>query len=129
MKQHITTKRVKAEPMTHGEAMKAINPYFTADTLGANKEGYLVEYEDGYRTWKPKEYFEQHSTCCDTFLDRLGIDREEVADRFDKLVKAMEKPLFRVKVGEEQWALLLEQKKAMGEYIRVLNERIKLARK
>lgn len=60
MQQYIGVKIVKAEPMTIGrfkERKKDVIPYFgSPDDLG-----YIVEYEDGYESWCPKNVFEKHN--------------------------------------------------------------------
>jgi hypothetical protein len=57
MKQYIGTKQLKATPMTLG----AYNNH-RGWTIPANenpeRDGYLVEYEDEYQSWSPKEVFE-----------------------------------------------------------------------
>ena len=58
MKQYTGTKMILARPMTRG----AYNEY-RCWTIPANEnpedEGYLVQYEDGYVSWSPKEVFEK----------------------------------------------------------------------
>lgn len=58
MKQYIGTKMILARPMTRG----AYNEY-RCWTIPANEnpedEGYLVQYEDGYVSWSPKDVFEK----------------------------------------------------------------------
>lgn len=57
MKQYIGTKMIEAMPMTRG----AYNEYrgwtIPADENPAD-DGYLVMYQDGYKSWSPKEVFE-----------------------------------------------------------------------
>ena len=55
MKHYIGTKAVMAEPMTASVAQG--KGYRTGEHHG-DAEGYEVEYEDGYRSWSPKEVFE-----------------------------------------------------------------------
>lgn len=129
MKQYTGTKTVQAEPMTMGEAYerRLLKEGVRPSECETDKAGYLVRYADGYLSWSPAEAFESAYRPSETFLDRLSIEREEVAGRLERLADAMRKDGFKGKVGEEQWALLQEQLNAMLSYVRVLNERIKLA--
>jgi hypothetical protein len=62
MKKYLGVKTVSAEPMTRDEAGNAglvrgyeANGYNETE----NAEGYKVVYEDGYKSWSPKETFEK----------------------------------------------------------------------
>lgn len=114
--------------MTMGEAYerRLLKEGFRPSECETDKAGYLVKYADGYQSWSPAEAFECAYRPSETFLDRLSIEREEVAERLERLADAMRKDGFKDKVGGEQWALLQEQLNAMLVYVRVLNERIKL---
>ena len=57
MEKYIGTKVVKAEPMTMTEAQKVLGRELKPATLG--EDGYLVEYNDGYKSWSPKSMFEE----------------------------------------------------------------------
>lgn len=57
MKQYIGTKIVKAEPMTRGDYNNYRGWQIPADE-DPTDEGYLMEYENGYVQWLPKEMFE-----------------------------------------------------------------------
>lgn len=62
MKTYVGTKTVKAKPCTLGEFIKLTgrNPYANDGKMhGENEEGYLVEYKDGYKSWSPKDVFEE----------------------------------------------------------------------
>ena len=73
MKDYIGTKFIKAELKTYGEycLIKYGNQnHFDKDTgLDNDKEGYIVEYENNYISWSPKEVFEEayKSDCNLTF--------------------------------------------------------------
>ena len=56
MKQYIGTKVIMAEPMTMKKAQKVLGRELNPAIYG--EEGYLVEYEDGYKSWSPKSVFE-----------------------------------------------------------------------
>lgn len=52
MKTYIGIKKVKAQPMTAAEAVQY------GYKVGNHKDGYEIEYPDGYKSWSPKEAFE-----------------------------------------------------------------------
>lgn len=57
MKKYIGTKVIMAEPMTMTEAQKVPGRELTQSAIEEN--GYLVEYENGYKSWSPKSVFEK----------------------------------------------------------------------
>lgn len=62
MKNYIGIKQVKADPMLLGDFIKQTgrNPYVNAPEVHDNsEEGYIVEYKDGYKSWSPKDVFEE----------------------------------------------------------------------
>lgn len=58
MKQYIGIKVVKAVPMTVEQAEFVLGRKIDMSKHENEKEGYLVEYEDGYRSFSPKSVFE-----------------------------------------------------------------------
>lgn len=77
------TKTVKAEPMTRTDAEKLLGREIEPATPG--NEGYLVEYPDGYKSWSPKEVFENTYKVISTPLDRMYREIDELVERFNKL--------------------------------------------
>ena len=57
MKKFIGTKVIMAEPMTREESQKVLGREIKPAT--DEEDGYLVEYEDGYKSWSPKSVFEK----------------------------------------------------------------------
>lgn len=55
---YISIKLVKAEKMNKHVADKILNKP-TANDVSKDIEGYLVEYESGYKSWCPKKEFEE----------------------------------------------------------------------
>lgn len=55
METYIGVKIVKAKPMNYNEAIE--KGYRVNDNLST--EGYEVEYENGYKSWSPKDVFEK----------------------------------------------------------------------
>ncbi len=84
MKIYIGTKTVSATP-----AWRVGGKIYPKDgpvPRSMNREdGYKVVYEDGYKSWSPKEVFEKAYKIADTFKDRLMIEQQELAGRLDKL--------------------------------------------
>lgn len=69
LKQYTDTKTVKARPMTMGEAYerKLLKNGVRPSECETDKAGYLVEYEDGYQSWSPKDVFEAAYKPSETF--------------------------------------------------------------
>lgn len=57
MKNYIGTKIIKAKPMTRGEYNEHRGWTIPADENPAD-EGYLVQYDNDYVSWSPKDVFE-----------------------------------------------------------------------
>ena len=120
---------MKAEPMKLGEFIKTTgrNPYAnSSDIHGTNEEGYIVEYEDGYKSWSPKEVFEKAYKVAETHIDRMSIEFEELRERMKKLKNF----LYSYKVFEldkEEVYLLERQYNQMDNYAQTLFQRLKYA--
>ena len=129
MKKYIGIKQIEAEPMTMGKAYE--RGLLQAGRVPSESEksnaGYHVKYQDGYESWSPAEPFEKAYKVADTFLDRLIIEQKELAEKLEKLCLFTESPKFADTVRDvKQRELLLAQKEHMGEYLNILNQRIKL---
>ena len=57
MQQYLGVKIIKAEPMNLGD-YNIKRGWTIPANEDPNKEGYLVQYEDNYISWSPKEMFE-----------------------------------------------------------------------
>lgn len=125
MKKYIGTKQVSATPAWRidgkvypkdGEVPRSMN----------REDGYKVVYEDGYESWSPKDVFEKAYKVAETFLDRLMIERKELAEKLEKLCLFTDSPKFMDVVKDEnQRELLIKRRDYMGEYLNILNQRIK----
>ena len=125
MKKYIGTKQVSATPAWRidgkvypkdGEVPRSMN----------REDGYKVVYEDGYESWSPKDVFEKAYKVAETYLDRLMIERKELAEKLEKLCLFTDSPKFMDVVKDEnQRELLIKQRDYMGEYLNILNHRIK----
>lgn len=58
MKKYIGTKMVNAEPMNLGN-YNMCRGWEIPINENPNREGYKVQYDDGYVSWSPKEIFEE----------------------------------------------------------------------
>lgn len=74
-KKYVRMHIVEAEPMTHGDFMKAIGK--TDEMMSeqdAKADGYLVCYPDGYKSWCPKAQFEEAGRPCDGMTFGIAIE-------------------------------------------------------
>lgn len=125
MKKNIGTKTIMAMPMAKSEAEKVLNRSL-ADAKGG-EDGYLVEYPDGYKSWSPKETFEEAYKVADTYLDRMRIEYADVKERVLKLHTFLMSEEFRALPKEKQ-AKLQAQYGAMSAYVEILGQRIDVAK-
>jgi hypothetical protein len=126
MKKYIGTKQVSAEPMNLGEFIKTTgrNPYANSeDVHGDNEEGYLVEYEDGYKSWSPKDVFEKAYRVAETAEDRMAIEIDELIMRSNKLLGFILSPKHE-SLDELTKAYLDVQWGCMDSYINLLKSRL-----
>ena len=56
MEYYIGAKLLKAKKMNYDEAVKELNRPLP---ISEETEGYLVEYEEGFKSWSPKTVFEK----------------------------------------------------------------------
>ena len=78
MKKYIGKKSIMASPMSKSDAERVLNRKLSESKGG--EEGYLVEYEDGYRSWSPKETFEAAYKMAETHLDRHIKEMEKLKE-------------------------------------------------
>lgn len=63
-KPYIGVKRVEAVPMTAGEAVdKGYRVGQNGSVIPPTTQGYEVIYEDGYKSWSPKDVFDKAYRC------------------------------------------------------------------
>lgn len=125
-KSYVGTKTVKARPVAVEDAEKTLGIVINLEELPkGEKLGYEV-IEDGVHGFAPKNLFEDRFTCCETFKDRLLIEYRELAERHKKLSDfVFSDKLFSVQPPVQQ-KLLLEQEKVMGQYLLILEVRLRL---
>lgn len=123
MKKYLGTKEVQAQSMS---AELAISKGFKTSTCLGKDEGYEVVYKDGYSSWSPKGIFDEAYKICETPLDRLHIEHDELLNKYNKLVTFLSRKDATEIVGKEQLYLMERQLNCMREYKGVLNRRIEL---
>lgn len=127
MKTYIGTKTVKAEPMTAADAEKVLGRNIDMSKHPEDEgKGYLVEYEDGFKSFSPKSVFEKAYKCAEDFLDRLHIERDQLSERLTKLRAFTQTPWFDA-FPERGKDLMKKQEESMSSYLTILTARIELA--
>ncbi|MCD8136722.1 MAG: DUF2829 domain-containing protein, partial [Parabacteroides gordonii] len=120
MKKYIGTKQIEAEPMVAGDASN-----LGFKTNGNGGDGYHVRYEDGYESWSPKDVFEKAYQVAETHIDRLCIEKKDLAAKFEKCSAFVRSDKFREVVKDDiQAFLLVLQRELMGRYNQVLDYRL-----
>lgn len=118
------TKTVKACPMSRLDAEKELGRIIKP--ARNDEDGYLVEYNDGYRSWSPQSAFEEAYRPAASFIDRMNIECEQLAKRRNSLHDFFNTQKFKELDNFDQY-LLLHQYTAMGDYLSVLKIRIERA--
>lgn len=121
---YVGTKAVSAAPATRTEAEKIIGRDIKPAEGNDTDEGYLVKYEDGYLSWSPKNVFEKAYQKAETYLDRMLIEKRELAERIKKLSVKLNEEGFEEKVGEMLYNTMKQQLEAMKWYYSSLSTRI-----
>ena len=124
MIKYIGKKEVQAERMNEYEAVELGYARPNEDEHEW-RQGYHVVYEDGYHSWSPKNVFEAAYKPSETFLERLHIEAEELAEKQDKLNAFIGSDKFKELTWEHQ-RLLEAQFGAMLSYLTILQIRIEL---
>ena len=124
MKHYIGTKLIQAEPMSLEEAQKVLGREIKPAT--DETDGYLVEYDNGYKSWSPKTVFEKAYKLAETFLDRMKVEHSDLFDKLDKARKFMHSESYKA-LPELTQTLLNVQFKTQAVYCRLLGNRIDLA--
>jgi len=133
MIQHVGTKMVKrsAEPMTKKEYCDYRGWDLPEAEDGAEMV-YLVEYAEdprnkpnhldhkGYITMSPVYIFDESYNRCETYVDRLEIEHDELDAKCDKLIGALAGNL----IPEGAKPILKTQYNAMQAYLGILKLRM-----
>lgn len=125
MKHYIGTKTVLAQPMTKGEAHD--EQLLHAGTIPTPEErtepGYLVEYEDGYRSWTPKAPFDRAYRIAETPQDRMRIEIADLRQRMDKLSAFLDTDTYNTLKPKVRY-MLNNQYSRMYAYLTCLEDRL-----
>lgn len=136
MGKFITIKQVHAYPMS---AIEARHKGYQAGDCEDTQEGYEVVYPDGYKSWCPKEVFDDNSVCttvdeysadtasvaddCPDYIKRVVNEHNELVDKYNKLKCFIKTDKFIALSVEEKRRLII-QRNVMEAYISILEERI-----
>ncbi len=75
---YLGVKLISAAPMILNDAAKLLNranSNFISETVrDVNAEGYLVQYEDGYKSWSPKDVFDKAYRKIDNLTFGLALE-------------------------------------------------------
>lgn len=134
MKKYIGTKVLKAVPMNRGD-YNILRGWNIPENEDPKEDGYLVEYQDGgkpnhpdyegYISWSPKDVFEKAYQLAETHIDRLCIEKKDLAEKFEKCSAFVRSDKFREVVKNDiQAFLLVLQRELMGRYNQVLDYRL-----
>lgn len=127
MKKYQGTKCVEAEPMTLGDYKRLTgrDPYANSGSdVSDNSCGFHVRYKDGYESWSPLAAFEEAYRPCETYLDRLRIEKDELTDRINKLQTFIDDNPKFAELGQDDRDMLRAQYETMRIYEHILIDRI-----
>lgn len=124
MKTYIGTNLVQAEPASREGGKVYLRTDGILKTMATVEEGYKVVYEDGYEIWLPKDVFEKAYNVADTPLARMYIERDEPADRLNRLIAFLIREDAELIVGEKRLKLKEWREMHMYDYPTVLKDRI-----
>ena len=124
MIKYIGTKELRARHMTRGEYNEH-RGWKIPENENPEDLGYLVQYEDGYVSWSPKETFEKAYRVSESHVDRMKIEAEGLKKKINALFDFTKGEIFKTLPSRKQ-VLMSEQYKAMSDYHWVLRMRIKL---
>ena len=74
MEKFIGVKIIGAEPMTAGEAKKVLGDARGVAVRPDSDDGYLVQYNDEYKSWSPKDVFDEAYRRIDNMTFGLAIE-------------------------------------------------------
>lgn len=125
MKHYIGTKTVLAQPMTKGEAHdeQLLHSGITPTPEERTESGYLVEYEDGYRSWTPKAPFDRAYRIAETPQDRMRIEIADLRQRMDKLSAFLDTDTYNTLKPKVRY-MLNNQYSRMYAYLTCLEDRL-----
>lgn len=134
IKRFVTTKIVDACPM---QALQAELKGYRTNNIPSETAGYELIYEDGYKSWCPKDVFDENAVevididcsihkCQDNYPDyvnRMITEEYELLDKIHKIFDFSNTEEFD-KLDEYKQNMLRKQNRFMLGYLHALRERI-----
>lgn len=149
---YVGTKALFAQPITLG-GYNAYRGWTIPKNEDPNREGYLVQYPDGYVSWSPKEVFDasyqemtisyippqseattgeddapetqpERSEGATTWEDRVLREGAELRNRLSKLDLFIVDDFKFLSLPDRQQRLLKEQREVMNSYLTILGARL-----
>lgn len=134
IKYYMTAKLVATKPML---AIDAENAGYRTNDVPSEIAGYEVTYEDGYKSWCPKDVFDKNAIelrdldyfnhkCQDNYPDyvkRIFNEESELKDKIYKALDFINSGEFNELDGHKQ-KMLIKQHNFMLGYLNILRERI-----
>lgn len=131
---YTTIKQVSATEMS---SVEAIAKGYRVDENSLQIEGYEITYEDGYKSWCPKEVFlknaiisapdysytVQHSDNYPDYVKRMINEFNELKEKLIKLSEFINRNKFK-ELSAYQQHMLIMQFKFMDGYLNVLGTRL-----
>lgn len=130
MRKYIGTKTVQARRMDAADAKRAganvPGKYFEVGHAEYNPgaDGYIVIYDDGYRSWSPAKVFEESYKVAETHVDRMKIELADLNERICEATRAIN-TFEAIPIYERDY--LQQQVRVMQKYADILYERIRYA--
>lgn len=84
------------------------------------KDGVLVQFENGYRSWMPEAVFNLAKPKINTFKERIVAERDELVDRMEKLANFLKSDIF-MNMNDYLRELQVEKYRIMISYVDCLN--------
>lgn len=107
LKTFIGVKMIQAKPMNYHQFLSEIKNVNEAvakhEVYGEDKDGYLVVYPDGYKSWSPKDVFEKayFQLDRDNVITKDDCERFIVKDNFTKVSPKSALVTYTTKTGFE----------------------------
>lgn len=84
------------------------------------KDGVLVQFENGYRSWMPEAVFNSARLKNNTYKERIVAERDELVDRMEKLANFLKSDIF-MNMNDYLRELQMEKYRIMISYVDCLN--------
>lgn len=105
---------------------KTLNQFLTergSEALPYDVPGYVIEDENGHKTWIDISIFKRKYAVVDNYVDRMILECEDLKEKSAKLCKFMNSDTFK-KLPTKSKDLMIAQLNRMTDYGCILRERI-----